>query len=614
MEEQVGQYWDRFISKVADPTRHHPPVLLDDVRKPLAIFFRTLGGDAGLTIKASVPVTLNTRRNLLQRLAGSGKRVALAWRSLDTLYLPQTINLYSDGQLNRDLYYWLAALASAPTFADLHWLQRSQQQVLHVLQQYPGLVARYAALARALMATRPDIHQLPAGEAKLELAIQQAIMQPGQVEMPEHSCAFDPMPVFLWLHPSPPEQVSEVSSSTADTPQTDRLPGESQEAATERKRQAKRKPRTRKEGGLLALRYETSLFSTAEMANLDRAEDEDDDLSRAEENADDLDTLTISRDNEAVAKRIRFDLDLPSQAEDDLVLGDDHHLPEWDYQKQSLLSAHCNVITLKARPTDHGELPFHLHAAARRLRRQFQALRPQSVWVRHQEEGSELDLESYLHFKGQRSAGQQVAEPRLYSSLEKQTRDLACLLLADLSLSTDAWVADQARVIDIIRDSLYLFSEALHQTGDQFSICGFSSRYRNHVRFHELKSFHEPYGYAVRQQIQAIKPGYYTRMGAAVRRATELLLKQPQAQKLLLILTDGKPNDLDYYEGRYGIEDTRMAIIEARKAGLIPFCITIDEEAEAYLPYLFGQGHYTLLRRAAELPVKLPQLYAKLTA
>ncbi len=84
--------------------------------------------------------------------------------------------------------------------------------------------------------------------------------------------------------------------------------------------------------------------------------------------------------------------------------------------------------------------------------------------------------------------------------------------------------------------------------------------------------------------------------------------------KLLLILTDGKPNDLDYYEGRYGIEDTRMAIIEARKAGLIPFCITIDEEAEDYLPYLFGRGHYTLIRRAAELPSKLPQLYARLTS
>jgi len=102
-------------------------------------------------------------------------------------------------------------------------------------------------------------------------------------------------------------------------------------------------------------------------------------------------------------------------------------------------------------------------------------------------------------------------------------------------------------------------------------------------------------------------------MGAAIRYASQLLIAQASTQNLLLILTDGKPNDLDKYEGRYGIEDTRMAVIEAEKMGLRPFCVTIDEQAEDYLPYLFGQQSYMVIRNAEELPRKLPRLYLRLT-
>jgi nitric oxide reductase NorD protein len=613
MEEQVGKYWDRLIRRMADPAWEHEAVTLDSVRKPLSIFFRTLGGDGGLSIRASVQTESSQRRHWLQRVAGSGKRISLAWRSAETLHLPDRINLFPKADLNRELYYWLAAMATAPAFDDLGWISRSQQQVLFILQRYPGLVDRYHRLVTAAISLRPNADKLNAEDGAQERDIQKALYSPGAVEYLSE-CSRDPLPVLLWLHPTPPQSAitSEICQSASQ--QEPSSQGETKQSEQQRKRKAKRKKAENNKGGLLTLRHETSLFSVAEMANLDRSEDEDDDLQDAENNANEMDELTITRDNNTTAKRVRFDLDLPSAEEEEVILSKGHLLPEWDFRKQILVKDHCSLLTIKAAVTDAGELPERLRPAARRLRRQFMALRPQSTWVKHQEEGSELDLEAYIKFRGQRAAGQQVEEPRLYSALEKKDRDLACLLLADLSLSTDAWVGDQARVIDIIRDSLYLFSEALQQTGDQFSICGFSSRYRNHVRFHMLKGFNQAYGRQARQQIEAIKPGYYTRMGAAIRRSTELLNLQPQKQKLLLILTDGKPNDLDYYEGRYGIEDTRMAIIEARKAGLIPFCITIDEEAEDYLPYLFGRGHYTLIRRAAELPAKLPQLYARLTS
>ena len=101
--------------------------------------------------------------------------------------------------------------------------------------------------------------------------------------------------------------------------------------------------------------------------------------------------------------------------------------------------------------------------------------------------------------------------------------------------------------------------------------------------------------------------------GAAVRRATQLLEKVPANRRLLLILSDGKPHDIDHYEGRYGIEDTRMSVIDARKRGVKPFCVTIDREGASYLPHVFGPGGYTVLRKPEELPTKLPLLYAQLT-
>ena len=169
-------------------------------------------------------------------------------------------------------------------------------------------------------------------------------------------------------------------------------------------------------------------------------------------------------------------------------------------------------------------------------------------------------------------------------------------------------------MIDVIRDSLFLFAESLVATGDRFAMYGFSSRKRDPIRFHQLKTFDESYNAGVRGRINEIKPGYYTRMGTAIRHASGLLAGQPAGRRLLLLLTDGKPNDLDKYEGRYGIEDTRYALKQARDLGLQPFCVTVDQQAGQYLPHLFGSGGYVVIHRPSQLPRELPLLYARLTA
>jgi nitric oxide reductase NorD protein len=188
----------------------------------------------------------------------------------------------------------------------------------------------------------------------------------------------------------------------------------------------------------------------------------------------------------------------------------------------------------------------------------------------------------------------------------------ACCSLIYRSRPT-TWVSDSHRIIDVIRESLLLFAEAMSATGDCFGLYGFSSLKRHNVRFNLIKNLSAPYNAHARGRILALKPGYYTRMGSALRQASRILVEQPASRRLLLLISDGKPNDLDLYDSRYGIEDNRMAIHAARRLGLQPFCVTDNREGGAYLPYIFGPAGFTVIRRPEVPPSRLPLLYAQLT-
>lgn len=354
-----------------------------------------------------------------------------------------------------------------------------------------------------------------------------------------------------------------------------------------------------------------SLPTWAEYVRVNRAYDDDPDPN-AKDAAKDLDQLSLMRDGQTSASKVKFDLDLPSAAEDDAPVGPGIPLPEWDYRKNQLLPDYSRLQPMIARDAGTAPLPEALAATAKSLRGQFAALAPQRRWLKAQPDGPELDVDACVRNHGDRASGH-TPEMGTYLAQAKCERDLACLLLADLSMSTDAWISDTHRVVDVIRDSLLLFAEAMSATGDRFGIYGFSSLKRQNIRFHLLKDFTGKYDAAARARILALKPGYYTRMGAAIRQSANILAEQPAGRRLLLIITDGKPNDLDLYDSRYGVEDTRMAVHEARRMGLMPFCVTIDREAGAYLPYIFGPAGFTVIRKPEELPRRLPLLYAQLT-
>jgi nitric oxide reductase NorD protein len=352
------------------------------------------------------------------------------------------------------------------------------------------------------------------------------------------------------------------------------------------------------------------ILAMAEMVNVDRPADdgEDEDARKA---ADDLEELAIGRRSGKPATRLKFDLDLPPDAVDATRLESGRLYPEWDYRKASYLPDHCRVLPVEAPETGEDWAPDDsTRRLIRQVRRRFEALRPRHELLRAQPDGHDLDLDAVVRSRCDLRAGSGGSD-RVHVAMRPQGHDLAVSLLVDVSLSTDAWV-DGYRVLDVEKQALLVLAHGLSACGDHHSILTFTSRRRSWVRLETVKAFGEPMGVAVERRIGALKPGYYTRIGAAVRHAAAELVRQPQRKKLLLVLTDGKPNDVDHYEGRFAVEDTRKAVREARRLGVAVFGVTIDATAQTYFPTLFGRGGYAIVGNIRRLPAALPTIYRQL--
>jgi nitric oxide reductase NorD protein len=244
------------------------------------------------------------------------------------------------------------------------------------------------------------------------------------------------------------------------------------------------------------------------------------------------------------------------------------------------------------------------HAALiRRLRERFERLRAQRARLVRQRDGDELDLEACVRAFADRATGHSI-DDRLYIDVRPARRGLAIALLVDISGSTSE-VVERRRIIDIEKVAVLLTSEALDALGDLYAVLAFSGVGPEDVRLRTLKDFGERNGALVRRRIAALQPEGYTRLGAAIRHATALLARQNAGHRLLLILSDGKPNDQDHYQDRFAIEDSRQSIAEARAAGVHPFCLTVDRKASAYLTRIFGEPGHMILRRADQLPLAL---------
>ncbi len=283
---------------------------------------------------------------------------------------------------------------------------------------------------------------------------------------------------------------------------------------------------------------------------------------------------------------------------------------EWDHRRKGFRKNWC-VVTIKELPDLRSgfirQTLSKYHGVVNRLRHQFEMMRTSDRFARRQRDGDDIDLDALVESLADGRAGLPSSD-RLFIKLLRDERDIAVVFLIDMSNSTAGWVGNA------IKESLVLMTEALEVLGDRYAIYGFSGMRRTRCELFHIKEFDEPYGEPVRERIGAISPMEYTRMGPAIRHATSLLAKTDARVRLLITLTDGKPEDYDDYKGEYAIEDTRHALLEAKMAGIHPFCITIDHQAHDYMDHLYGPVNYIFVNDVRKLPLRMPEIYRVLTS
>jgi len=637
-EETVGALWHGAAERMTREARYpEAAVQLSAERARLAVFFRGLGGAGGVELRAIRAMQSAHRMGWLGRMARQAERVTSAQFDGVVLGLPETVDAFPERRLNSDLLLWLAALSAFSEPArrdagdelqrDLQALRQLHAAVTRALFICPGLVRIYADLARAALDHR-QMPALPEGEREVEAAIVELLSaaadrrEPAREASPmlpailgsgvesvagfEAPVGYKPFrPVAVWpVLDAPPAAAPRAGTREDEAGQGGSDGGEKRMKAERRKGdQADRRD------SLILHRFE-HILSWAEFLNINRAVDDDEEDS-ARKVADDADKVSIVKNRKKAATRLKFDLDLAPEDVDRERLSGTTLYPEWDYRRGLYHVDHCRVLESIAEEAPEG---LKLDGPARRrvqsVRRRFEALRPKRTNLPRQIDGHEVDLDAAVRTAIDiRACGE--GSDRVWRSCRDDQRDLAVGVLMDTSRSTES-ACGQRRVIDVAREALVALVEGIAACGDAISVQSFSSLRRDRVYIRRVKGFDERVDDAVRARIAGLRPGFYTRIGPAIRHAAAGLVKHPSRKKLLLVLTDGKPNDLDYYEGRYGIEDTRRAVLEARRAGLAVFGVTVDSRARSYFPYMFGASGFAIVPRPEKLGEALPIVWQHL--
>ncbi len=289
---------------------------------------------------------------------------------------------------------------------------------------------------------------------------------------------------------------------------------------------------------------------------------------------------------------------------------------EWDMKLEDYKKDWCRVRETQMPSTSmlfYEQTIRKYYGMVSLLRRHFGLLRPDRFKRYFREErGDDLDLDAVIESVVDRHAGMTPSD-RVYLRRDKKLRDVSVAFLIDMSYSTGEVLPSGKRIIDVEREGLVLMAEALESIGDRWAVFGFSTERRDKADFFVVRDFDEPFTDAVKMRFEGIRPIALTRLGAAIRHANSFLEKQDSLIRLLILLSDGRPYDIDYGDVDYSVEDTRVALWEGRNKGIKSFCITVDKKSRDYLPYMYGEANYTIIDNIEALPISLPLIYKKLT-
>ncbi|MFN4156753.1 MAG: nitric oxide reductase activation protein NorD [Paracoccaceae bacterium] len=612
-EETIGTLWHGMAQRLAPVAGYATHgVTLESVRPGVTLLFRALGGKPGVEVAASPATASRHRRGVGAQLAEARMLEHVAAFDGDALRLPPVIDTFPDAALNRAAYLWLAALAATatpymapadPFAADLAHLAAMEAATARALKLCPGLRARHAALCAHLAGAFPlypaTAPERLAADGLRALLTANPLSTLSPPPAPRGYAPLPPMPLHLRLDRPARSQAAAPGEDATTAP-----PG----LASTTRKQGKREDneQANRTDSFIMHRFE-SIFSWVESMGLNRATD-DDDLENAQKAAEDQDHIALTKHHKRAATRLRLHLDLAPQDADHERLSDTFTYPEWNHRARAYMPDHTRVLEAEAIPGERFAPDPRLMA---RVRQQFEAMHPRRIILPRQVDGAELDIDALIAAQvAIRATGK--GSDRIFRDLRNVERDLSVAVLMDCSRSTESVVGTRS-IIDTMREALAALAGGIDAAGDRLAIWGFSSLRRDRVFLTRCKGFDGRVTPLVNARIGSMIPGHYTRLGAAIRHASAQLATEPAARKLLLVLTDGKPNDLDHYEGTHGIEDSHMAVREARRMGQAVHGVIVDADGQDWFTRIFGRAGFTLLPDPARLGRALPEIYRTLT-
>jgi len=588
-EESIGKVWDKFLSKKVNKSHESARVYFSDISKSLLVFYHLLGGEKGKDLQITDKRYVERSRTLLEKLSFFANEFFLTWQDDKSIYLPASFAYFPNKKQNEMLYYWLIAMATKAEVTSQNIKDENIKAVTYLKQRYSGFEIFYDEATEFLASEFTQLEFIKSLNDKSN----------------EDLLNYYPSP--MWIYPS---IISKIRANSEDDEEEQTREQEKDKTDTlEMKKKSEEIDDTHETDGFLLFLPE-SLMSIFEKVNVDRCEDDSFD-ENALYHAEDLDEITLGKKQANLSARIKMDLDLQPDMREIYPLGNGHFIDEWDYRKKDYLINYVRIkpqVTINVAPM---ELPQRLKKTVKKIQAELDLLEIDRIKNDRLPYGDEINMDSWIEYKGHQNKS--MHHQNFYTTYEKKTRDISTLILADVSLSTEGGITQDIRIIDVIKDGLMVFSEAMEKLQDKFAIYSFSSLQNKKVYFNIIKNFKDKYNDLIRGRIDSMQPYYYTRLGAAIRESAKILDKQKSSTKLLLIISDGKPNDEDRYDGRYGIEDTKKAIEELKKKGIVSFCITVDLDAKEYLSYLFGRNGFAVVKDGQNLPKVIPEVYINLT-
>jgi nitric oxide reductase NorD protein len=601
----------------ADPPA--PPSLLQ------ALFHRSARHQRGPSARASTDGTIIRLPRAFAPSRGDTEDLALM----------RLLALEMIGRVRRNTVQWLP---HEPIVRDLYLLSEAVAIDAQLARDVPGFARALAAERALALGARPSDTTFSPRQAAVEQLVQLVLASPiaqpplAEAETPERSLRWAEQrasdfsrlrggyhgiaPVLLWGSvndaQSPPAAVLSAASRPVNVPS--------------RTRELERAPRPYTGGdpqdpqaGAFVVKPNAAQQSVEDPRGLARPADREvaPDLEDIAGALSELPEAQLVRSEVRARETLRAE-GLPRSAVERTtpMAARGFNYPEWDYQAAGY---HMPGAVVVEPNVPLGDASFAANVLRRRaallreVRQRFECLRLRPRRIGRQLDGDDLDLDAYVSGFSDRRAGH-AFDGRLYASNRRMRRELQACVLLDASASTDAWVSGRQRVIDIEKEALLIVAKALDLIADDYALLAFSGESADCVEVLRLKSFGERSSELVHRRIASLEPDRYTRAGAALRHASTLLSKQRARHRLLIFLSDGKPNDVDQYEGRYGVEDLRKATLEARLAGIQVFCLAVDRQAPAYAPRIFGAQGFALLPRSERLPFAVIELLRQLVS